>query len=237
MNSLTERIRVGEAAIARAKAMGRDVPQWEQHLERLKREAAEDPVGTEPRPADQPQPNSFENDAGLPVHPGQITDDDLEHIKSAWDEIGLPQTPQRVTEHWGAIAKWLNTSPRTNRYIDKEQLTALREEIIAALLVASFGTTRERAEELTVGLISVERLPWPPEREPRGCELLNTESQSEKTKAKKKRPTAVPFLDTHGNLVIPIDCDPKYRWWDGGQSIAETLNEINTQVTRKFMKL
>jgi hypothetical protein len=173
------------------------------------------------------------------VDPTQkLTDDDVERITKAWDAIGVKQTPERITEHWGAMAKWLNTPPRTIRYnMDKEQLVALREEIIAALLAGPFSTTRDRAEELTLGLLSMERLPWPPEREPRGCELLNTESQSEKTKAKKERPTAVPFLDTHGNLVIPIDCDPKYRWWDGGQSIAETLNEINTQVTRKFMKL
>jgi hypothetical protein len=40
--SLIERIRRGEAAIARAKAMGRDVAQWEQHLEGLKRGAQDD---------------------------------------------------------------------------------------------------------------------------------------------------------------------------------------------------
>ena len=36
MTFLNERIRRGEVAIAQAKAMGRDVAQWEQHLERLK---------------------------------------------------------------------------------------------------------------------------------------------------------------------------------------------------------
>jgi hypothetical protein len=37
--SLSERIRRGEAAIAAAKAEGRDVTEWERHLEKLKREA------------------------------------------------------------------------------------------------------------------------------------------------------------------------------------------------------
>ena len=37
--SLVDRIRRGEAAIAAAKAEGRDVPEWEAHLEKLKREA------------------------------------------------------------------------------------------------------------------------------------------------------------------------------------------------------
>jgi hypothetical protein len=36
--NLAERIRRGEMAIAAAKAQGRDVTDWEQHLERLKRE-------------------------------------------------------------------------------------------------------------------------------------------------------------------------------------------------------
>ena len=36
--TLSERIRRGEAAIAAAKAQGRDVAQWEEHLTKLKRE-------------------------------------------------------------------------------------------------------------------------------------------------------------------------------------------------------
>ena len=37
--TLNDRIRRGEAAIAAAKAEGRDVSEWEEHLEKLKREA------------------------------------------------------------------------------------------------------------------------------------------------------------------------------------------------------
>jgi hypothetical protein len=37
--SLSERIRRGEAAIATAKAEGSDVTEWEEHLEKLKRES------------------------------------------------------------------------------------------------------------------------------------------------------------------------------------------------------
>ena len=36
--TLSERIRRGEAAIAAAKAQGRDVAQWEEHLTKRKRE-------------------------------------------------------------------------------------------------------------------------------------------------------------------------------------------------------
>jgi hypothetical protein len=42
--TLIERIRRGEQAIEAAKAQGRDVAAWEQHLELLKREAFESPT-------------------------------------------------------------------------------------------------------------------------------------------------------------------------------------------------
>lgn len=28
-------------------------------------------------------------------------------------------------------------------------------------------------------------------------------------------------------LRIPSDCDPKYKYWDGGQSVATTLAELD----------
>lgn len=37
----------------------------------------------------------------------------------------------------------------------------------------------------------------------------------------------MPYLDEKNRLIIPsIDCLDRYRWWDGGQSIAETLEEL-----------
>jgi len=35
-----------------------------------------------------------------------------------------------------------------------------------------------------------------------------------------------PYLNAVGDLVIPFDCEPKYQWWVGGQSIRETKEEI-----------
>lgn len=35
-----------------------------------------------------------------------------------------------------------------------------------------------------------------------------------------------PYLNGRGELIIPCDCDPRYRWWDGGQSVAATLKEL-----------
>jgi hypothetical protein len=36
-----------------------------------------------------------------------------------------------------------------------------------------------------------------------------------------------PHISPHGELIIPFASDPKYHWWDGGQSIAATLRELN----------
>lgn len=38
---------------------------------------------------------------------------------------------------------------------------------------------------------------------------------------------AKPYLDERGVLVIPFNCDPKYKWWQGGQQVMETLQELN----------
>ncbi|MFQ5801422.1 MAG: hypothetical protein ACE5JQ_00825 [Candidatus Methylomirabilales bacterium] len=39
-------------------------------------------------------------------------------------------------------------------------------------------------------------------------------------------PPAKPFLTPSGILVIPFEADSRYHWWAGGQSIAETLREL-----------
>ena len=39
--------------------------------------------------------------------------------------------------------------------------------------------------------------------------------------------TATPYLKDDSELIIPLDCQEKYRWWAGGQSIFETLIELN----------
>ena len=35
-----------------------------------------------------------------------------------------------------------------------------------------------------------------------------------------------PFIDKSEILIIPFNCDPKYHWWSGGQSIEDTLKEL-----------
>jgi len=32
-----------------------------------------------------------------------------------------------------------------------------------------------------------------------------------------------PYINRYGDLVIPFGSDPKYHYWRGGQSIADTL--------------
>ena len=36
----------------------------------------------------------------------------------------------------------------------------------------------------------------------------------------------IPYLTENGELVISSDAPSKYKWWDGGQSVKETLEEL-----------
>lgn len=38
--------------------------------------------------------------------------------------------------------------------------------------------------------------------------------------------TPMPYLTERGDLVIPFDSPSRYHWWNSGQSIAETLAEL-----------
>src|SRR5262249_9225752 len=46
-----------------------------------------------------------------------------------------------------------------------------------------------------------------------------------------ENPKALPYLDAHGDLVIPMDCPKKYRWWQGGQSVDKTIRELRAQTS------
>lgn len=37
-----------------------------------------------------------------------------------------------------------------------------------------------------------------------------------------------PYFTRDGTLVIPFNSDPKYHWWKGGQSVAATRAELQT---------
>ena len=46
-------------------------------------------------------------------------------------------------------------------------------------------------------------------------------------------PLKIPYFDKCGDIVIPFDCDPKYHWWNGGQSISKTINELKRKKDEK----
>lgn len=41
-------------------------------------------------------------------------------------------------------------------------------------------------------------------------------------------PKDSPYIDPTGTMIIPFNADPKYHYWNGGQSITDTLMELNT---------
>lgn len=41
-------------------------------------------------------------------------------------------------------------------------------------------------------------------------------------------PAARPYIDEAGTLVVPADCDPRYRWWTReGMKLAKLLVELH----------
>ena len=38
---------------------------------------------------------------------------------------------------------------------------------------------------------------------------------------------STPHIDHNGTLIIPFNADPKYHFWNGGQSLSDTLLELN----------
>src|SRR5262249_29801485 len=70
-------------------------------------------------------------------------------VARAWRRCGGPKvTPERIAGDWQRISEWLNRKPKTICHMSGVELRALRRETIAALLAASFGTIRRRAEKL-----------------------------------------------------------------------------------------
>lgn len=37
------------------------------------------------------------------------------------------------------------------------------------------------------------------------------------------------YIDNSGNIIVPFNADPKYHFWNGGQSLSVTLQEVNAK--------
>jgi hypothetical protein len=46
-----------------------------------------------------------------------------------------------------------------------------------------------------------------------------------------------PHINNRGELIVSFAADPRYHWWAGGQSIAQTLAELNapSEVWRRYI--
>lgn len=43
-----------------------------------------------------------------------------------------------------------------------------------------------------------------------------------------KEALPMPHFGPDGDIVIPFGSDPRYHWWNGGQSTAETIKELKS---------
>ncbi len=50
-------------------------------------------------------------------------------------------------------------------------------------------------------------------------------------------PRPLPFLNERGELIVPWNADVRYRWWDGGQSVQATLEELDAppEIIRRYV--
>jgi len=39
-------------------------------------------------------------------------------------------------------------------------------------------------------------------------------------------PKALPYLDAQGELVLPTNAPKRFRWWQGGQSVEQTIHGL-----------
>ncbi|MFO0792579.1 MAG: hypothetical protein U0586_00785 [Candidatus Brocadiaceae bacterium] len=72
------------------------------------------------------------------------------------------------------------------------------------------------------------------ERKKELIEYLRTETQvkpQENIQSQGK-----PYISNRGTLVTPCYCEPKYRWWAGGMSIENILNELGAseEIKKKY---
>jgi hypothetical protein len=56
----------------------------------------------------------------------------------------------------------------------------------------------------------------------------NTTSKLEAKENASGESLPLPYLTPGGTLVIPFASDPKYHWWNGGQSVEQTRVEVRS---------
>ncbi len=96
-----------------------------------------------------------------------------------------------------------------------------REDIAAGLTSAMARRAAEARVDTLEWLLGLERM---------------TQEQAESVASFRKMDAAlisargkIPYLDTLGIPRFPPDCEPKYRHWEGGQPLLDTLLELRAQ--------
>jgi hypothetical protein len=96
-----------------------------------------------------------------------------------------------------------------------------REDIAAGLTSAMARRASEARVDTLEWLLGLERM---------------TQEQAERVASFRRMDAALisargkmPYLDTLGIPRFPPDCEPKYRHWEGGQSLLDTLLELKAQ--------
>ena len=105
-------------------------------------------------------------------------------------------------------------------------------ESVAALL----EQCRRCGVALAPGVGGKLRVSPPPEQLPEALRRALTQHKADVLAAMARCPR--PYLTSRGELIVPHDADPKYYWWNGGQTIQETLEELGAspEVVAKYVE-
>jgi len=70
----------------------------------------------------------------------------------------------------------------------------------------------------------------PPQDKPEPLSLPSQPPPAQTNQPQTAPEKPLSFLTPGGTLSIPFDSDPKYHWWNGGQSVKETLAEVQARI-------
>jgi hypothetical protein len=148
-----------------------------------------------------------------------------EEIEAFYKSVGIPPLDiERLRKLSPEIAQWLEYAPTTYPRMAAGDRAALDREIldIVSALRAELARLRE-TETQEQRRAREERRKRLVRRDKELREKMEAEAAGQTWD---EDPSALPHLDENGDLIIPINAPARYRWWQGGMSTEETIDEL-----------
>lgn len=139
---------------------------------------------------------------------------DREHRKTIFRLVGAEVTNQEIP-NLGRLGR-LKPTPIKTQVIESGILGRLGRFDLSLTRVEKIGDTTEKLKDIEKGVRAVR------------------ETDLQPTSIYPSEPSEIgprhPRITADGVLIIPFDCAPRFHWWNGGQTIAETRRELEATV-------